>query len=44
MVVYYEVGYIIVGLVLLNVCVVYKVIIVLCGCVGGYMIVFFKED
>lgn len=44
MVVYYEVGYIIVGLIFLNVWVVYKVIIVLCGCVGGYMIVLFKED
>lgn len=44
MVVYYEVGYIIVGLVLSCVCVVYKVIIIFCGCVGGYMIVLLKED
>lgn len=43
-VVYYEVGYMIVGLVLNDVWVVYKVMIVLWGCVGGYVIMLLCED
>lgn len=43
-VVYYEVGYIIVGYFLEYVDMVYKVIIILCGCVGGYVIMLLKED
>lgn len=43
-IVYYEVGYVIVGCLVLEYDLVYKVFIILCGCVLGVIMFFFEED